>query len=388
MKAMLRLGLFGCAIVSVLALSACGGGGGSSSSSSGGDGSSTTAGETSGGGEGSAGGVDPLAEAAVAKYKESPTKIGPTKPIGKPIPSGKKIVYVNCGAEACNNVGEAMEKAAKVLNWELVQINTEPTPQAIQAAFTQALRENPDGIAELGFDKVSFERQLAEMNAKKIPVLAATGTDESGSGIDLQIIGSPTQEESTRVLADKAIVDAGGEGDIGIVELTAYPSIKIYSASFKQEVEKACPACTTTTLQVQPTSIGKDAPTLITNWLRANPDIHHVFLSLDQLGSGLSAALKGAGVEAPKIYSKAPGAEGLPALESGETTAAVPGPTPEVGWQFMDAFARSFTGQSFAEDEKWTSLVLWSAEYDNLPTERTLPVIAGYEKQYEGLWGK
>jgi len=379
--------VFACAIVSVLALSACGGGSGSSSSSATG-GSSTAGGEASGGGESSAGGVSAVAQAAVDKYKESPTKIGPSKPVGKPIPSGKKIAYVNCGAEACNNVGESMEKAAKVLNWELVQINTEPTPQAIQAAFTQALREEPDGIAELGFDKVSFERQLAEMNAKNIPVLAATGTDESGSGIDLQIIGSPTQEESTRVLADKVIVDAGGEGDIGIVELTAYPSIKIYSASFRQEVEKACPACTTTTLQVQPTSIGKDAPTLITNWLRANPDIHHVFLSLDQLGSGLSAALKGAGVEAPKIYSKAPGAEGLAALESGETTAAVPGPTPEVGWQFMDAFARSFTGQSFAEDEKWTSLVLWSSEYENLPTDKTLPVIAGYEKQYETLWGK
>jgi ribose transport system substrate-binding protein len=366
----------------VVVVTACGGGGSST-------GGTSEAASTTPSGEGSReGGVSAAAQAAVEKFKDSPTRIGPTKPIGKPIPTAKKIVYVNCGAEACNNVGEAMEKAAKVLAWELVQINTEPTPQAIQAAFTQALRDEPDGIAELGFDKVSFERQLAEMNAKKIPVLAATGTDESGSGIDLQIIGSPTQEESTRVLADKAIVDAGGEGEIGIVELTAYPSIKIYSASFKQQVEKDCPACTTTTLQVQPTSIGKDAPTLITNWLRANPDIHQVFLSLDQLGSGLSAALKGAGVEAPKIYSKAPGAEGLPLLESGETTAAVPGPTPEVGWQFMDAFARSFTGQSFAEDEKWTSLVLWSAEYENLPTEKTLPVIAGYEKQYEELWGK
>jgi ribose transport system substrate-binding protein len=196
------------------------------------------------------------------------------------------------------------------------------------------------------------------------------------------------QEESTRVLADKVIVDAGGEGEIGIVELTAYPSIKIYSASFREQIEKDCSACTTNTLQVQPTSIGKDAPTLIVNWLRANPDIKHVFLSLDQLGAGLPAAAKAAGVEMPKTYGKAPGAEGLAALESGERTAAVPGPTPEVGWQFMDAFARSFTGQPIDEDEKWTSLVLWSSEYDNLPTSKALPVIDGFEKQYEELWGK
>lgn len=204
-RSVVALGPF---VILAAAIAACGGGDDDSSSAS------TTS--------GSSGGDLAAAEATVEKYKSPPTEIGPKEPVGKEIPTGKKIVFVNCGAEACNNVGAAMEEAAEVLDWLVVQVNAESTPQGIQAAFDQAMREQPDGVAELGFDKVTFERQLQELNDDGIPVLAATGTDPSGSGIDLQIIGNPGDRNGVPVAhprdwplteAEFAAVGAGMSND-------------------------------------------------------------------------------------------------------------------------------------------------------------------------------
>jgi ribose transport system substrate-binding protein len=359
-------------------LAACGGGDSSSTGAT----SSTTAAPVA---------ADPALEAArknVEAHSAAPTKIGPTQPIGKAIPTGKKIVYINCGAEACVNVGKSMDEAAKVLGWSVVHINTQPTPQAIQASFAQAVRAKPDGVAELGFDKVTFERQLAELKAKKIPVVSATGTDLSGSGIDLQIIPPVENSKSTRLLADKVSVDSGGKGEVGVVELTGYPVIKIYTEAFKDQLSKSCPACTAKTIEIQPTSIGKDAASKLANFLRANPKVGYLFLSLDALGDGLPAAVKNAGAKMPKTYGHAPTESGLAALGTGERTAATPGPTPEIAWQFMDAFARSFTGQSMDADQAWQGTVIWGKEFGNLPTSGSLPVVKDYQEQFKQLWGK
>jgi ribose transport system substrate-binding protein len=337
---------------------------------------------------GSGGAALDAARKNVEAHAKAPVKIGPSEPIGKPIPTGKTIAYINCGAEACVNVGKSMDEAAKVLGWKVKHINTQPTPQAIQAAFEEAVRANPDGVAELGFDKVTFERQLEKLKANKIPVLAATGTDPSGSGIDLQIIPPEENSKSTMLMADKVAIDSGGKGEVGVVELTDYPVIKIYTQAFKDQLSKSCPDCTAKTIQIQPTSMGKDAASKIANFLRANPKIGHLFLSLDDLGAGLPAAVQNAGAKMPKTYGHAPTAAGLEALRTGERTAATPGPTPEIAWQFMDAFARHFTSQSMQPDQKWQGTIIWGEEFGNLPASGSLPVVKDYQEQFNALWGK
>src|SRR4051794_36200549 len=73
--------------IAALALSACGGGSGSSSTtgaSSAGDGSTNAA-----------------ADKVAAQFAQRPTRIPVTAPIGKPIPTGKRIDFINCGVTSC-----------------------------------------------------------------------------------------------------------------------------------------------------------------------------------------------------------------------------------------------------------------------------------------------
>src|SRR5215216_6168971 len=55
-----------------------------------------------------------LAERATTR----PTSIGLTKPIGKPVPAGKKVAYISCGVEACEIQGDIVKQgaAAVILN--------------------------------------------------------------------------------------------------------------------------------------------------------------------------------------------------------------------------------------------------------------------------------
>jgi ribose transport system substrate-binding protein len=333
-----------------------------------------------------------VASAALAKVQDhvSVDAIGPTKPVGKPIPKGKNLVYVNCGAPACTNQGKAFKEAAAVLGWNVTEIQAQPTPQSIQAAFDEVIRRKPDGVASAGFGSALYPRQLAELKKLNIPVFSTTGTDESGTnGITFEPLPPKVASAATAVLADKAISDMGGEGEAGSVLLGGYPIVKDYTAGYTDEIKASCPKCTVKQIEVQPTSIGKDAASKIVNFVRANPKIKTLFLSYDALGSGLTAAAKGAGVTMPKTYSWAPDAPGIQSLQSGERTASVLMPYNELSWQLIDGFAREFTGQGVADSQPLQTLLVVSNDLKNTPkTGDPFPSsVADYQAQFKKLWG-
>jgi ribose transport system substrate-binding protein len=328
----------------------------------------------------------------VEAHIQAPGKIGPSEPIGKPIPKGKSLVFINCGAPACALMGASFKQAGSVLGWTVQEIQAQPTPQAVQAAFTEALRRNPDGVVSTGFAKELYQRQLAELNAKKIPVFSGTGTDASSfdpsRGITLEPEPPEKVAEATRLLADKTTVDANGQGEIGSVLLTGFPIVKLYTEAYENQIKKNCPECTVKRLTVEPTSIGKDSAQKIANFLRANPKIEHLFLSYDALGLGLPTAVRNVGRDMPKNYSWAPDEPGVKALQSGERTAAVPLGYNEIAWQWVDGFARIFTGGDIQESQKWAGYVLWSKDASDVPAEaKNPPYIPDYQKQFKKLWG-
>lgn len=369
--------LAGVGIASAMAISltACGGSGDGSS-----DGSS--------GGEVDQAGLAE-AKASVEAHIKPPTEIGPTVPIGKPIPKGKLLVYVNCGAVACTNQGLGLESAAQVLGWTVKTVQAEPTPESIQAAMDEAIRLKPDAVVSAGLSAALYPNQLAKLNAMKVPVITSTGLEPTGVG-GTTFNAQPPAEVSvaTSLLADKTVVDMEGTGEIGVVYLTGYPLPKIYTDAYVARVKEICPICTTKSIDIAPTSIGKDAPQLLANFLRANPEISHIMLSYDALGLGLPAAVKGAGVSMPKVYSYSPDASGIQALMDGTQTAAVPQPYSEIGWQWADSLARIYTGGDVKDSQHFPRWLLWGEEYDNLPSTTDNPVIVeGYQEQYQKLWG-
>jgi ABC-type sugar transport system substrate-binding protein len=380
--------LIGIAVVAAI-VAGCGGGGSSSSGgSTGGSGSGTTA-ETSAG-EGSE--VDLAALEKIVAEHAKPGPIGPTVPIGKPIPKDVYVIFINAGAPANISQEESFDEAAQVLGWKVENLTTEPTPPAIQSTFEEVIRREPDAVATTGLAIEQFPEQAKKLNELEIPIISNTGTDPSTfnpkEGITLQNQEPDEVAEAAALLADKAIVDAGGEGEFGAVNLTGYPSVAINVEGFEHEIESKCPKCTVKHLEVNPSSLGKDAPTIITNFLRANPGITGIYFGYDGIAVGLNSALKGAGVEPPDTYAWAPDEVGVQELQSGEQTAAIPLGYPEGSWQFVDAIARLETGGNVEDSKPVGPYVIWSKELNNVPEEtKNPPVNPNYQEEFKKLWG-
>ena len=66
--------------------------------------------EPSGGGDGIGRRASPRREAIAARPPRGRPTSGSTKPIGKPIPTGKKLVFISCGATACEMQGDIVAK--------------------------------------------------------------------------------------------------------------------------------------------------------------------------------------------------------------------------------------------------------------------------------------
>jgi ABC-type sugar transport system substrate-binding protein len=369
-----------------LFLAACGSSNDSSTNSGGSSTGATDAASESGNNTGLA-----AAKKNVADHSKPPAKIGPTVPIGKPIPKGKKLVFVYCGAPACLIQGESFKEAAKLLGWSVSTINAAPTPEAAQKAMDEAIRRNPDGVASSGLGSTLYPQQLKKLNDMKIPVISATGGDETGTnGITLDPLGPKKTGEGTALAADKAIVDMNGEGEIGVVHLGGFPIVENYTKSFEDEIKKNCSKCTIKTVTVQPTSLGKDAAQIISNFLRKNPNVKHLFLSYDLEAFGLPAAVKGAGGTMPKTYSWGVESPGIQDFKNGTRSGGlVPDPFREGSWQMIDGFARLFTGRDVNESATFQPHIVWAADLNNLPAKAQPfpPVIADYKQQFMKLWG-
>jgi ribose transport system substrate-binding protein len=366
-----------------LAVSACG----TSKSASSNAGSSAAASSPSSSATSSAGLTQ--AKANVDAHIQPPSSIGATIPIGKAIPKGKVIAYVDCGAPACTNQGNGLKEAASVLGWTVKVVQAQPTPAAVQAAMDQVIRIHPDAVVSAGLSKTQYPNQFGQLLSMHIPIVTSTGLEKTGEGgttLNIQDVNDVIK--ATSLLADKTVVDMNASGEIGVVYLTGFPLPKFYTDGYVAEVHRVCLNCTVQTINIDPTSIGKDAPQKLADFLRANPNIQHVFFGYDALALGLPAAVAGSGISMPKTYSYSPDQSGVAALQTGERTAAVPQPYHEIGWQWADGLARIFTGRPVSETGHVPAWVLWSKGYNNLPTTTNDPVIIpAYQAQYKKLWG-
>jgi ribose transport system substrate-binding protein len=377
------------AVVLALFIAACGGGGSSSSSEAGGSGETSGSAETGGSKEAVA--ADPglaTAEREVKSHIKPPAHIGPTEPVEN-IPTGKTIVFSNCGVEGCVFSGEGLKAAAKVLGWTVETINVEPTPQGIQAFFEAAIRKKPDAVVSIGFEKSAFERQLAELDKMGIPVVSTSAPDEPGDGIVAQVNNPERTCEATELIGSKIVEDTGGEGTVGFATLTGYPIIEEYTECASEKVEELCPKCTIKNIDITTESLGVDSAEKLANWLRANSDIGHLFLSYGPLTKGLKAAVQNSGGELPELYTWSFSPEGLEALRSGELKAGVSQDYALEGWMIANVLANVFTGGN--PKQPWEPWTLWASEYNNIPPNSEKyaipPTLSNFEEQFEELWG-
>jgi ribose transport system substrate-binding protein len=359
--------------VAAVAVTACGSSGGSSTASS----NASSSGQLS------------TADKLAARWAQRPTQIPVSQPVGKPIPTGKQIDFINCGVTACTTLYKNLSEAAKTLGWTVKQINTQGTPETVQAAWKQAVNDKPDAVVASGFPRAIFAQQLKQLQQMKIPVIESSTDDVEGGGIDLILSAPKDLGPEGQILASWITKDSGAKAHTLYVDLPNFNILKPVRQYFEQDYAKLCPGCKLEKMDIPVTAIGKDVPDRVVSYLRAHPDINYVAYSVGLLNVGVPAALRQAGLaNKVKLIVNVGDAENYQYIASGQTHAAMAFSNVDQTWVWADALARLFTGQSIDVDRK-AQLPYMLITKDNLiSTGGDFPLVANYQAQWKKLWGK
>ncbi|MEV1067429.1 substrate-binding domain-containing protein [Streptomyces sp. NPDC050263] len=327
------------------------------------------------------------AREVVKKYSEHPARIPVTEPVGEKIPSDKTIDFILCGVQSCQDLANFFTAGANQLGWKVKQIATQGTPESVQSAYEQALRDKPDAVVSSGFPRAVYAKQLAKLKAAGIPVVQSNADDVVGDGVSLLKNGPDDVAVQGEMLASWVVSDSGGQADTVYFDLPAYTILKPVKDTFAAKYKEWCEGCALDAVDVPITSIGKDMPDRVVSYLRSHPKVTHVVFSLGLLNVGVPAALKTAGITGRHIAVNVGDAQNYQYIESGLSDAAMALNSHEAAWLQVDALARHFTGQSMDVDQK-AVLPNMLITKDNLPKAiGDFPLVEDYEAQFKALWG-
>jgi ABC-type sugar transport system substrate-binding protein len=326
------------------------------------------------------------AQAVLAQGSKRPTAITVTTPIGKPIPTGKKLVFISCGASQCQLQGKIVAEAASHLGWTSKTIATDGSPPQIQAAFTTALRTGADAVIINATTRDAIASQLAQAKAKGVAFLGCCSTDTVGNGY-LYNTSTPQQNGTIgKYLAAAIVADSKGKANTLYVDIPAFTILGSLGQTLQQDYKTYCPSCGYAKIDVALPQLAS-APNTIVSYLRSHPDVNYVALSVaDALGTGLPAALKAAGLTNVKIVGQGGDPTAFQGLEQGQVLALVPFDYYDVDYQMVDALARHFAGVPVLQ----TPPPRWLLTKNNLPSDFTklFPSVESYQSQFLKLWGK
>jgi hypothetical protein len=341
-------------------------------------------------GDGGEGGGDALATAKeiVAEYSQRPTELGFDTPIDAEIPEGLSAYFITCGAPICEAEAPILEEATGILGWDLTVLSTDGSPQQLQNAWDQVVREEPDVVFYTGTPQSLVAAQMEQAAANGTFVSGCCHTDEMGTGGLGYVISTPAQVgELGRIMAAWVVADADEQGlEPGVVYLDL-PDFAILSAlatEFEANFAELCDGCPYEKLEIGLADLGT-ASDRVVSYLRANPDVKYVVMSADS-AFALPAALAAAGLDDVRLFGEGPGFSNQADIVAGSQAASMIFQAYEIMYAMVDAAARHHAGVEVLESYTPPA---WILTADNIEDPAELfPAVEDVVEIYTELWGK
>ena len=374
------------ALVSALALTACGGG---SDSSSGG---TTESEEASSESAGSSSEVVANAEKIVNPYFEPPKSIGITEPLKKKPPTGLHITALACQLVVCEGWGKQVEAAAKKLGWTAKISLFSGAPEDNLNKISAAVSEHPDAILINGLTREGYEAAAEQAAKEGVPIVTQLGelegkTEPPFIAVQLSAKQFDTMSEAT---ANWFIVDSKGEGSALAISYAQFPLSERITDTTAATIERDCPDCSVKKVLVQAEDTGTKLPTTIVSELQRDSSINYVIFQDMSMSAGVEAALREAGLQDKvKLMGNNATPESIKAVGEGGILGIMAFSTKAAAYQGIDAIARHVEGMSLDENQE-APLMTQIFTQENLPADATeetwsnLPV--NLAEQYEKLW--
>lgn len=373
------------ALVSVLVVSltlaACGGDDDDSS----GDATAASSSSTS-----TSGGVAKAA-AALKQWEKTPTSIGLTEPLnGKPAP-GKHVAFL--GTNDPNNVKiqKRIKELAALVGWKYSLVGYDPAkPDTFQRAITTALSKKPNYLVEAGIPLTpNHIKQVKDAGAKW--VLNAVAPAEVKDPVIVDTNSPAHNAVMGKMMADFFIADSKGKGVAIMEHIPSYPILGAFAESFQKEVDANCPDCKVTRVDITlPQLAAGKVPSLMVSALRKNPKANYLVFDVGPFATGITAALRAAGLQDKvKIIGEAADEGAIAGLKNGTQTAWSGFESSYSALQSMDAMLRDAEGSPVNADKlatQPTQLLTKDNIHDVVGNATTWSAPTDALEQFKKLW--
>jgi ABC-type sugar transport system substrate-binding protein len=330
-------------------------------------------------------------QAEVTKLETRPTTIGITTALKGNVPSGKTIDFVDSCQATCTALFKNLTEGAAVFGWKTKNIDAiAGTPEVVKAAWEEMVADPPDGIvASGGFPHQYFQSEMNVLAAKGVPILTQGDPAPAGHGVLVSLEANRYKLNGIR-LAEFVIAKSNGNAHVVVQNLPGQTGIVTMFTTFEEVMKEKCPSCTVYRYNMASTDTNFAGDTA--SQVEAHPGTNYVVTAYADFAVGLPAALVGAGLSEVKIVTQVQDAPMI--QEMGKPNSPMSGiygyPGPEITWRAIDTFARFFTHQSTAVDQS-SPYGEWFITPSNLSPELSsgyFPLVANYQQDYKELWGK
>ena len=307
--------------------------------------------------------VDEVAAAkeAAAKAVTIPENIALTVAASATPPTGKKVAWISCELPSCPEVGEDWPAIAKLLGWELKVINVksfEPAP-----GIQQALDWGANYIAISGSPIALYQAQFDAGIAKGVKFTSAYTTDKPQTvdgGIEglLTTVGDASYVEmAMKSFAPWIIADSNAAANVVMVNIRDFPVLVSEEEAMKAGLAAGCAKCTFDVIPVTIEDLGAGkVPQAVASYLQEHKDVNYVHFAFGGLPTGVSAALKTAGITNVKLVGGDFSAPNLQEVVDGTHSAWTSNPKAEASWVMAHAMVLDSLGDTYTEERTGAEL--------------------------------
>jgi len=351
---------------------------------------------------GSASESEPVSSAANASAVKNvpspptspPTEIGVSTSLPSAPSTGKTVGFLQCSLPACQSFVPGFKAATAALGWNLETFPYQ-SPN-VGPALQAAVNAGVDFVANTGVPPALFKQQLEAAKAKGIPFISANDvTPPSPSTGYMTNFGDTTMFGNESVqMAQWIVKDSRGDANVVYVLIPDYPILAAGVEPLERTIKKHCPGCSVDTLPVTVNDVASGAVSRkLVAYLQSHPDVNYVDFSFADLLTGVSPALRAAGLDSKvKLVGQALGAgpQVVQAIKDGTVAAWVAQPNVYQSWLMVDAMARLAVGQPLSEERKSAKMPTWVV--DSPESAAPLAEIggwdgpAGFEDKFKQLW--
>jgi ribose transport system substrate-binding protein len=292
-----------------------------------------------------------VAQAVVAQYSK-PSGFPVDQPLLRKPTASQRFAYLDCDVPTCALLVPLYDLAAKTMGISPPSVDKAgPTASDIQSTLGSILAQKPAALLLPAINLGELGSSIASYKSANVPIVGAGIMGTRAMGITAPINGPANFKLVGKILADWAITQEGGEGNIAWYENPELDFTKVETAAFRGELATNCPSCRMRVIDVPLTADSSTASSQVVRDLQSHLGTNLAMFCNLEIAIGLPAALRTAGIKI-KIAGASPLPPNLQDMEAGSIGAAVALDFPVLTFTQIDAAARLATGQPLTAGER------------------------------------